>query len=99
MPLAGLWPDKQCQLHITRVPLPCCRNTTLSDLVTSVADLIHYVGFISTVALRLENNSAFLMYFILEFYERVRKLFTFIPYDRGGGASEGGDGASAEDRS
>nr|XP_056714962.1 centromere protein I [Euleptes europaea] len=50
-------------------------NTTLSDLVSSVADLIHFVGWISTVALHLENNSAFLMHFILDFYEIVSDVY------------------------
>ncbi|XP_025023643.1 centromere protein I [Python bivittatus] len=46
-------------------------DTTLSGLVSSVAELIHFVGWLSTLALHLENNSAFLMHFILEFYEIV----------------------------
>ncbi|KAL8180945.1 UNVERIFIED_CONTAM: hypothetical protein K2H54_042825, partial [Gekko kuhli] len=50
-------------------------NTTLSSLVSSVADLIHFVGWLSTVALRLENNSAFLMHFILDFYEIVSDVY------------------------
>ncbi|XP_048371026.1 centromere protein I [Sphaerodactylus townsendi] len=50
-------------------------NTTLSGLVSSMADLIHFVGWLSTVALRLENNSAFLMHFILDFYEIVSDMY------------------------
>lgn len=53
------------------VPCPCCRNTTLSEVVDVVAELVHFVGWISTVALRLENNSTFLLYFILDFYGTV----------------------------
>ncbi|XP_009986966.1 PREDICTED: centromere protein I [Tauraco erythrolophus] len=50
-------------------------NTTLSGLVNVVAELIHFVGWISTVALRLENNSTFLLYFILDFYETVCDVY------------------------
>ncbi|XP_077164149.1 centromere protein I isoform X2 [Paroedura picta] len=50
-------------------------NTTLSGLVSSVADLIYFVGWLSTVALGLENNSAFLMHFILDFYEIVSDMY------------------------
>ncbi|XP_007669732.2 centromere protein I [Ornithorhynchus anatinus] len=46
-------------------------NTTLAGLVNSVAELIHFVGWMSTNAVRLENNSTFLMHFILNFYETV----------------------------
>lgn len=53
------------------VPCLCCRNTTLSGLVNGVAELVHFVGWISTVGLRLENNSILLLYFILDFYETV----------------------------
>lgn len=49
----------------------CCRNTTHSELLNVVAELIHFVGWISTLALRLENNPTFLLYFILDFYETV----------------------------
>lgn len=50
-------------------------NTTLSGLVSSVAELIHFVGWLSTLALRLENNSAFLMHFVLNFYEIVCDVY------------------------
>uniref|UniRef100_A0A6J0UM80 Centromere protein I isoform X1 n=2 Tax=Pogona vitticeps TaxID=103695 RepID=A0A6J0UM80_9SAUR len=50
-------------------------NTTLSGLVSSVAELIHFVGWLSTIALRLENNSAFLMHFILDFYDIVCDVY------------------------
>ncbi|NWU50114.1 CENPI protein, partial [Dromas ardeola] len=50
-------------------------NTTLSGLVNMVAELIHFVGWISTVALRLENNHTFLLYFILDFYETVCDMY------------------------
>ncbi|XP_053130301.1 centromere protein I [Hemicordylus capensis] len=50
-------------------------NTTLSGLVSSVAELIHLVGRLSTSALCLENNSTFLMHFILDFYEIVCDVY------------------------
>ncbi|NXF52924.1 CENPI protein, partial [Oceanites oceanicus] len=50
-------------------------NTTLSGLVNVVAELIHFVGWISTVALRLENSPTFLLYFILDFYETVCDIY------------------------
>lgn len=50
-------------------------NTTLSGLVNGIAELIHFVGWISTVALRLENNCTFLLYFILDFYEIVCDMY------------------------
>ncbi|XP_030906778.2 centromere protein I [Melopsittacus undulatus] len=50
-------------------------NTTFSGLVNMVAELIHFVGMISTVALRLESNHTFLMYFILDFYETVCDIY------------------------
>ncbi|NXI54599.1 CENPI protein, partial [Chloroceryle aenea] len=50
-------------------------NTTLSGLVNVVAELIHFVGRISNVALCLENNSTFLLYFILNFYETVCDIY------------------------
>ncbi|XP_059715359.1 centromere protein I isoform X2 [Haemorhous mexicanus] len=50
-------------------------NTTLSGLVNVVAELVHFVGGISTVALRLENNSTFLLYFILDFYGTVCDMY------------------------
>ncbi|NXI35254.1 CENPI protein, partial [Galbula dea] len=56
----------------TRVP---SSNTTLSGLVNTVAELINFVGWISTVALRLEKKSTFLLYFILNFYEAVCDMY------------------------
>ncbi|XP_062441002.1 centromere protein I isoform X2 [Rhea pennata] len=50
-------------------------NNTLSGLVNVVAELIHFVGRISTVALRLESNATFLLYFILDFYETVCDIY------------------------
>jgi len=65
----------QSGVYTNVVSCHCCRNTTLSGLVNVVAELIHFVGWISTVALRLENNATFLLYFILDFYETVCILF------------------------
>ncbi|KFP29515.1 Centromere protein I, partial [Colius striatus] len=59
--------DSETQVH----PL----NTTLSRLVTGITELIHFVGRISTFALSLENNSSFLLYFILDFYETVCDVY------------------------
>ncbi|NXW24437.1 CENPI protein, partial [Circaetus pectoralis] len=50
-------------------------NTTHSELLNVVAELIHFVGWISTVALRLENNPTFLLYFILDFYETACDMY------------------------
>uniref|UniRef100_H0V6M1 Centromere protein I n=2 Tax=Cavia porcellus TaxID=10141 RepID=H0V6M1_CAVPO len=44
---------------------------TLDASMNSVSELIHYVGWLSTIALRLESNSTFLLHFILDFYEKV----------------------------
>uniref|UniRef100_A0A8C7E3X2 Centromere protein I n=1 Tax=Naja naja TaxID=35670 RepID=A0A8C7E3X2_NAJNA len=46
-------------------------NTSISSLVNSITELIQFVGQLSTIALHLENNSAFLMHFVLDFYEIV----------------------------
>ncbi|KAI1234724.1 hypothetical protein IHE44_0003100 [Lamprotornis superbus] len=50
-------------------------NSTLSGLVNVVAGLIRFVGWISTAALHLENNSTFLLYFILDFYGTVCDMY------------------------
>ncbi|XP_071425272.1 centromere protein I [Pithys albifrons albifrons] len=50
-------------------------NTTLSGIVNVVAELIHFVGRISTAALRLESNSTLLLIFILNFYETVCDMY------------------------
>ncbi|NXT83582.1 CENPI protein, partial [Zapornia atra] len=54
-------------------------NTTLSGQVNMVAELVHFVGWMSTAALHLENNSSLLMYFILDFYETVCDMY--LKYD------------------
>ncbi|KAL2304456.1 hypothetical protein Nmel_013207, partial [Mimus melanotis] len=50
-------------------------NNTLSGLVNVVAGLVRFVGWISTAALHLENNSTFLLYFILDFYGTVCDMY------------------------
>uniref|UniRef100_G1PVR2 Centromere protein I n=1 Tax=Myotis lucifugus TaxID=59463 RepID=G1PVR2_MYOLU len=45
-------------------------ETTFSGSMQSVFELIHYVGWLSTNALRLESNSTFLLHFVLDFYEK-----------------------------
>ncbi|KAG8144528.1 hypothetical protein E2320_013027, partial [Naja naja] len=50
-------------------------NTSISSLVNSITELIQFVGQLSTIALHLENNSAFLMHFVLDFYEIVSDMF------------------------
>ncbi|KAM7043252.1 centromere protein I isoform 1-T2 [Acridotheres tristis] len=50
-------------------------NSTFSGLVNVVAGLVRFVGWISTAALHLENNSTFLLYFILDFYGTVCDMY------------------------
>ncbi|KAJ8785334.1 hypothetical protein J1605_007346 [Eschrichtius robustus] len=52
-----------------------CLETTLGGSMNSVSKLIHYVGWLSTTAMRLENNSTFLLHFILDFYEKVCDIY------------------------
>ncbi|XP_058515178.1 centromere protein I isoform X2 [Ochotona princeps] len=48
---------------------------SVCESMDSVCKLIHYVGWLSTIALRLESNSTFLMHFILDFYEKVCDIY------------------------
>ncbi|XP_057574366.1 centromere protein I isoform X2 [Hippopotamus amphibius kiboko] len=50
-------------------------ETTLGGSMNSVSELIHYVGWLSTTAMRLEGNSTFLLHFILDFYEKVCDIY------------------------
>ncbi|XP_036916084.1 centromere protein I isoform X2 [Sturnira hondurensis] len=50
-------------------------ETTFSGSMKSVFELIHYVGWLSTNALRLESNSTFLLHFVLDFYEKVCDIY------------------------
>ncbi|XP_020819083.1 centromere protein I isoform X2 [Phascolarctos cinereus] len=43
--------------------------------LNSVSELIYYVGWLSTIALRLEKNSSFLLHFILDFFEMVSDMY------------------------
>ncbi|XP_037678761.1 centromere protein I-like isoform X2 [Choloepus didactylus] len=54
-------------------------ETTLGGSLNSVSELIHYVGRLSTTAMRLESNSTFFLHFILDFYETVCDIY--INYD------------------
>ncbi|XP_010630034.1 centromere protein I-like isoform X2 [Fukomys damarensis] len=46
-------------------------QTTLGGSMNSVSKLIHYVGWLSSTAMRLESHSTFLLHFILDFYEKT----------------------------
>uniref|UniRef100_A0A8C6S038 Centromere protein I n=2 Tax=Nannospalax galili TaxID=1026970 RepID=A0A8C6S038_NANGA len=50
-------------------------ETTLGGSMNSVSNLIDYVGWMSTIAMRLESNSTFLLHFILDFYEKVCDIY------------------------
>lgn len=50
-------------------------ETTLGGSMNSVSELIHYVGWLSTTAVRLESNRTFLLHFILDFYEKVCDIY------------------------
>uniref|UniRef100_A0A8C3X1Y9 Centromere protein I n=1 Tax=Catagonus wagneri TaxID=51154 RepID=A0A8C3X1Y9_9CETA len=50
-------------------------ETTLGGSMNSVSELIHYVGWLSTTAMRLESSSTFLLHFILDFYEKVCDIY------------------------
>ncbi|XP_024434517.2 centromere protein I isoform X2 [Desmodus rotundus] len=50
-------------------------ETTFCGSMKSVFELIHYVGWLSTNALRLESNSTFLLHFVLDFYEKVCDIY------------------------
>ncbi|KAM6151544.1 centromere protein I [Rhynchocyon petersi] len=48
---------------------------TLGGTLKSLSKFIHYVENLSTNGMRLENNSIFLLHFILDFYETVSDIF------------------------
>ncbi|XP_005992057.2 centromere protein I [Latimeria chalumnae] len=50
-------------------------NTSQSGSFDAVAELIEFVGRISTIALCIENYNSLLLYFILSFYESVCNMF------------------------
>ncbi|XP_052591529.1 centromere protein I [Peromyscus californicus insignis] len=72
--LLWLSTDAHVQL-VTNSPL----ETTLGGAMDSVSQLIDYVGWLATVAVRLESNSTLLLHFILDFYEKVCDIY--INYD------------------
>ncbi|XP_068921361.1 centromere protein I isoform X2 [Petaurus breviceps papuanus] len=64
--------------HAMEVKMKATLNTspnTLMISLNSVNELITYVGWLSTIALRLENNSSFLFHFILDFFEMVSDIY------------------------
>ncbi|XP_025789578.1 centromere protein I [Puma concolor] len=50
-------------------------DTTLGGSVNTVSELIDYIGWLSTTAMRLESNNTFLLHFILDFYEKVCDIY------------------------
>nr|XP_044996302.1 centromere protein I [Jaculus jaculus] len=67
-----LWLSLDIHTHpVTSSPL----ETTLGGSMNSVSNLIQYVGWLSTIAMRLERNSTFLLHFILDFYEKVCDIY------------------------
>ncbi|XP_047391968.1 centromere protein I [Sciurus carolinensis] len=67
-----LWLSMDVRMkHLTSSPL----ETTLGGSMNSVSKLIHYVGWLSTTAMRLESNNTFLLHFILDFYEKVCDIY------------------------
>uniref|UniRef100_A0A7N4PH28 Centromere protein I n=2 Tax=Sarcophilus harrisii TaxID=9305 RepID=A0A7N4PH28_SARHA len=51
-----------------------CLDITIIAL-NSVSELIYYVGWLSTIALRLEDYNSFLLHFILDFFETVSDMY------------------------
>ncbi|XP_072482513.1 centromere protein I [Notamacropus eugenii] len=68
--------------HATEVKMKPILSTSLDTPVialNSLSELISYVGWLSTIALRLESNSNFLLHFILNFFEVVSDMY--LNYD------------------
>lgn len=71
-----LWLSMDAHVQpLTSSPL----ETTLGETMTSLAQLIDYVGWLSLTALRLESNNTLLLHFILDFFEKVCDIY--INYD------------------
>uniref|UniRef100_A0A8C9AP83 Centromere protein I n=1 Tax=Prolemur simus TaxID=1328070 RepID=A0A8C9AP83_PROSS len=70
-----LWLSMDIHRPMMNSPL----ETTLGGSMNSLSKLIDYVGWLSTIAMRLEGNSTFLLHFILDFYEKVCDIY--INYD------------------
>ncbi|OBS83663.1 hypothetical protein A6R68_22335, partial [Neotoma lepida] len=67
-----LWLSMDAHVQpMTNSPL----ETTLGGSMSSVSQLIDYVGWLSMIAMRLESNSALLLHFILDFYEKAQSEF------------------------
>ncbi|OCT67271.1 hypothetical protein XELAEV_18038554mg [Xenopus laevis] len=49
-------------------------NSTMSGLLTSVKDLIHFIGHLSTLGLQI-HNSSLLLHFVLDIYELVSDMY------------------------
>ncbi|XP_036595754.1 centromere protein I isoform X2 [Trichosurus vulpecula] len=60
--------------HATEIRMSTSPDTVMIAL-NSVSELIYYVGWLSTIALRLEKNSSFLLHFILDFFEIVSDAY------------------------
>ncbi|XP_027692964.1 centromere protein I isoform X2 [Vombatus ursinus] len=64
--------------HAMEVSVKPTRSTSADTpmiALNSVSELISYVGWLSTIALRLESNSSFLLHFILDFFETVSDMY------------------------
>nr|XP_008271350.2 centromere protein I [Oryctolagus cuniculus]XP_008271351.2 centromere protein I [Oryctolagus cuniculus]XP_008271353.2 centromere protein I [Oryctolagus cuniculus]XP_017205491.2 centromere protein I [Oryctolagus cuniculus]XP_051683424.1 centromere protein I [Oryctolagus cuniculus]XP_051683425.1 centromere protein I [Oryctolagus cuniculus] len=67
-----LWLSKDIHVKpVTDSPL----DTSLCESMNSVFKLVHYVGWLSTIGMRLERNSTFLMHFILDFFETACDIY------------------------
>lgn len=55
-----------------------CREIILGGFMNFVFELIRYVGWLFIIVMRLESNSIFLLYFILDFYEKVVRISFFL---------------------
>ncbi|KAK7800440.1 hypothetical protein U0070_015816 [Myodes glareolus] len=71
-----LWLSMDAHVQpLTSSPL----ETTLGETMTSLVQLIEYVGWLSLTALRLESNNTLLLHFILDFFEKVCDIY--VNYD------------------
>ncbi|XP_074063340.1 centromere protein I isoform X2 [Macrotis lagotis] len=64
--------------HSVEVSLKPSLSTTLDTTMialNSMSELINYVGWLSSFALRLEDHSSFLLHFILDFFEMVSDAY------------------------
>uniref|UniRef100_W5NDY1 Centromere protein I n=1 Tax=Lepisosteus oculatus TaxID=7918 RepID=W5NDY1_LEPOC len=54
-------------------------NMSLSGIMSSVVELVEFVGRISTIALHMEGYNTLLLHFVLNFYETVCDMY--VKYD------------------